>query len=500
MTIYNLNQGIGWASSGVEYAQAYRASILRKLNLEAKFIFTDLFQSENLAHYTANIGFKDDEVIWLYGAFTDVSVAPTTFTVADLEETFLPHIQKVKEDENSIRYYYASEDLYVTAYLRKHYPQFVQRVEYASRGKLIRKDYYSYTKIFSEYYAPRDGQAYVYQRTFFNEDGSVAFEENCEGKQSLFRFKDALIESHEALLGRFLDQLSLTSKDMLIIDRATGSGQPVLKHKGDAKAVVVIHAEHYSENATTDDNILWNNYYEYQFNNAHEFDAFITSTDAQKNTLEKQFEHYIRFRPKIRTIPVGSLEALRHNDTRRHCSVVTCSRLAGEKHIDWLIQAVVKAHEQLSDLTFDIYGEGAQRSFLTDLIAEHNAADDIRLMGHHDLTDVYKGYEVYLAGSTSEGFGLTLMEAVGSGLPIIGLDVPYGNQTFVEDDVNGYLIPRLTPDDAQLYANIFADKLVTLYQQDKLNHFRTASYHKASGFLRSELEKAWLNFVEEVIS
>lgn len=27
MTIYNINLGIGWASSGVEYAQAYRAGV-----------------------------------------------------------------------------------------------------------------------------------------------------------------------------------------------------------------------------------------------------------------------------------------------------------------------------------------------------------------------------------------------------------------------------------------------------------------------------------------
>lgn len=33
MTIYNINLGIGWASSGVEYAQAYRAGVFRKLNL-----------------------------------------------------------------------------------------------------------------------------------------------------------------------------------------------------------------------------------------------------------------------------------------------------------------------------------------------------------------------------------------------------------------------------------------------------------------------------------
>ena len=41
MTIYNINLGIGWASSGVEYAQAYRAGVFRKLNLSSKFIFTD---------------------------------------------------------------------------------------------------------------------------------------------------------------------------------------------------------------------------------------------------------------------------------------------------------------------------------------------------------------------------------------------------------------------------------------------------------------------------
>lgn len=29
MTVYNVNLGISWASSGVEYAQAYRAQSLR---------------------------------------------------------------------------------------------------------------------------------------------------------------------------------------------------------------------------------------------------------------------------------------------------------------------------------------------------------------------------------------------------------------------------------------------------------------------------------------
>ena len=61
--IYNFNLGIGWASSGVEYAQAYRAKLLRSIGADAKFIFTDMFPRDNIEHMTKNIGFLDSEVI-----------------------------------------------------------------------------------------------------------------------------------------------------------------------------------------------------------------------------------------------------------------------------------------------------------------------------------------------------------------------------------------------------------------------------------------------------
>ena len=41
MTIYSINKGIGWASSGVEFAQAYRSQVFASLGEMARFIFTD---------------------------------------------------------------------------------------------------------------------------------------------------------------------------------------------------------------------------------------------------------------------------------------------------------------------------------------------------------------------------------------------------------------------------------------------------------------------------
>ncbi len=60
----------------------------------------------------------------------------------------------------------------------------------------------------------------------------------------------------------------------------------------------------------------------------------------------------------------------------------------------------------------------------------------------------------YLLASTSEGFGLTPMEAVLD--LIIGFDVPCGVQTFVTEGENGYLIPPQHQVDQ--IASAFAEK------------------------------------------
>ena len=69
MTVHNINLGIGWASSGVEYAQAYRSTIFKNTGIKAKFVFMDMFLQDNLSDLTRNMGFADEDIIWLYSYF-----------------------------------------------------------------------------------------------------------------------------------------------------------------------------------------------------------------------------------------------------------------------------------------------------------------------------------------------------------------------------------------------------------------------------------------------
>lgn len=499
MTIYNINYSIGWASSGIEYAQFYRAKMLREQKESLKFVFLDFMTRENIQTLTSHMGYYDHEIIWIYQYFTDIKIAPTTYTINNLIDTLDMKITRREENKKIVKLFSETNQTYVTCFLKEQGKPYVDRAEFVSRGKLIRKDFYTYTRTFSEYYAPHENRAKVYMRQFYNEDGSIAYNEYLNNNGQLYMFKDQIFYSKEEFVAYFMKCLHLTSRDIVLIDRSKGMAQPVIQNKGESQLGVVIHAEHYSENSTTDDYILWNNYYEYVFSHSREIDFYIAATDRQKAVLSHQFNQYYGNLPKIYTVPVGSIHDVIVPDSRKPYSVITASRLASEKHIDWLVKAVVKAKQSIPDLIFDIYGEGAERNMLQKLIDENEANDYIKLLGHVKLQDVYANYKLFFAGSTSEGFGLTLMEAVGSGLGMIGFDVNYGNTTFISHHENGYLIPfdKSHQSEQEIVDNL-ANAVVQFFKNDT-SSFHEKSYELAEQYKTDNIKQKWFHLIEEVL-
>lgn len=490
--IYNFNLGIGWASSGVEYAQAYRAKMLRNIRMPAKFVFTDMFPRDPLIHMTRNIGFLDEEIIWLYTFFTDCKPAPVSYRLADLEKSFGGRRFRMQKEGSVVRYIFEGKNNFYTAYLVNERTDLVHRVEMVSKGLLIRKDYYTFCRIYSEYYAPLENAAHLYMRRFFNVDGSVAYEEMVDGEQSVYRFPDRMIFSKEELVGYMVSRLGLTQEDVVIIDRTTGIGQSILENAKPARVGIVIHADHFSEGSTDENNILWNNYYEYAFAQYRHIDFYVTATDAQNQLVREHFRKYKGIEPNVVTIPVGSIFELKKPlSPRKKHGLITASRLASEKHVDWLIDAVVQAHETIPDVTLDIYGKGVEEANLRNQIDKLQCGDYVHLMGQQKLDDVYQKYQAYLSASTSEGFGLTLLEAIGAGLPIIGFDVRYGNQTFIDSGENGYIIPVHEEMDSKERIQKLAERVICLFTEADLGAFRRHSYEKAAEFMTREVEKKW---------
>lgn len=511
MTVYNINLGIGWASSGVEYAQAYRSKSFSQEHIPAKYVFSDLILANNIEDLTANLGFKDEEIIWLYNFFTDVKIAPSDYLLSKWESdaglTMRGDYEK-KVTDNEAQYTLPDENLFIGVRLHDAKRQTIDQVSYVSKGILVKRDFYSYTKYACEYYSGEKKNNHVIFREFYNEDGSIAYIEHLgKNNEELFEFPhQQFFYSKNDLYREMIKRWKLTSDDVIMIDR-NGEGtnlsneQLLLEENTPAKLVIVVHADHYDKHYTNDHHILWNNFYEYSFTHTDEFDSFIVSTNKQKELFAKQEKKYFNKRPRIDTIPVGSLEELRHpEEPRKKHSLITASRLATEKHVDWLVKAVVAAHEQVQDVSFDIYGQGSEHDRLQKLINDNQAGSYIHLMGQHNLAKTYIKYDAYIAASTSEGFGLSLLEAVGSGMPMIGFDVPYGNQTFIENNKNGYLLDYDEEWSEKQKVASLSKAIVDMFTKTNLEKFSDHSYQIATPYLQDNIAKKWKAVMEDIVN
>ena len=72
----------------------------------------------------------------------------------------------------------------------------------------------------------------MYLRRFFNEDGTVAYEEVNDDGNVIYRLPERFLSSKEELVGYMVSKLSLTENDVVLIDRITGVGQAILEIAG----------------------------------------------------------------------------------------------------------------------------------------------------------------------------------------------------------------------------------------------------------------------------
>lgn len=489
MTIYTFNLLVGFEPNGVDVAQASRAKMLRGLGVAAKFIFTTWPTPEKLAYYLS-LGHRDEELLFAHLGFTDQETTVPQKTVGALQMEFqLTRLDVVENTEEAIRYQFADGNA-LTFHLAPYHPDCVRYVDYLLSGNMIKRVYYGVCKLATEYFQ----YGSVVRRTYHNQDGSIAFEELKLGGSWLYKLGPEIVTNHTEVMRRFLLQLSLKEEDLILLDRASRMyfARPLLEKDHPSKLAMVFHSEHEFENGHL------NYEYYYVFKYAKRFDYFITATDLQKEVLEQTLAKQGCQGIPIYSIPVGHLEELTESQgDRPPFSVITASRLDPRKRIDLAVRVVAQAHKHLPTLQFDIYGKGGEEDNLRHLIQELEAQDYIHLRGHADLKQIYPHYQAYLTASQWETFGLTLMEAAGAGLALLGFDARYGNPTFIKEGENGYLVPYSGKRPEEELVKELADKLVQLFESD-LAPFHQASYDLASCYLKTKVQEVWKQMLKEM--
>lgn len=140
-----------------------------------------------------------------------------------------------------------------------------------------------------------------------------------------------------------------------------------------------------------------------------------------------------------------------YQDDKRN--VLFLSRMEPRKGLKFLLKAIPLVRkrmeaEGLPPVRFILVGDGPQRSRFQKYV-QHNNWDDIVFAGF--ITDAekpsyYKTADIYCAPSTgNESQGITLLEAMATGTPVIASDIPGYRTVITESDI-GIMIPPKDPE------------------------------------------------------
>ncbi|MET9498035.1 glycosyltransferase family 4 protein [Streptomyces sp. NPDC006552] len=121
--------------------------------------------------------------------------------------------------------------------------------------------------------------------------------------------------------------------------------------------------------------------------------------------------------------------------------VVAAGRLAPVKRYDLLIKAFDKVRAERPDWRLRIYGGGKQKEKLRRLIDQRGLYNHVFLMGTaHPIEPEWAKGSVAAVTSTFESFGMTIVEAMRCGLPVVSTDCPHGPGEIIDNGVDGRLV------------------------------------------------------------
>lgn len=185
-------------------------------------------------------------------------------------------------------------------------------------------------------------------------------------------------------------------------------------------------------------------------------DAFVTVTEADARTFRERMPM-----PGVRVLSIpNSVPAPPFTTSGHHSrTIVSAGRLAPSKRHDLLVQAFSMVSEDFPDWTLRIYGSGSKRASLERLVASLGLQDRVWLMGAHPRVEEVWALGAFAATTSSEEpFGMTIVEAMRSGLPVVSTDCPHGPASIIRDGEDGRLVPnRSVPGIAEGLAELMGD-------------------------------------------
>lgn len=141
--------------------------------------------------------------------------------------------------------------------------------------------------------------------------------------------------------------------------------------------------------------------------------------------------------------------------------VITVNHLHPRKRIDLFLEAVVVARENVPGVAALVVGDGPERASLKERVVQlgMDVGHDVIFTGavsEAELPAHYALANVYMHTGREESFGLSVIEALKLGMPVVSV-AEGGPLDTVQDKVSGRLVPATAQDLGEALADLLAD-------------------------------------------
>lgn len=169
-------------------------------------------------------------------------------------------------------------------------------------------------------------------------------------------------------------------------------------------------------------------------------DAIIAPTNSTLRYLQSN-----NINKLIKVIPSGILPVYLSEfkeRTNKTFHLVTVSRFAKEKNLEFLLDVFSKLDQNAFDFT--LIGYGSHFDYLQNYAYQklNLSKEKVKFIVQPTkelIADYYKKSDVFLFSSLSETQGLVMAEAMAGGCPVIALQAP-GASDIIESGINGFLV------------------------------------------------------------
>ncbi|MEU3830076.1 glycosyltransferase family 4 protein [Streptomyces sp. NPDC029080] len=238
--------------------------------------------------------------------------------------------------------------------------------------------------------------------------------------------------------------------DVLI---ATRAGYNLLAARFAPRRVVIVGREHRNF-SFHDDDMLERIGHRYP-----QLDALVTRTESDR----RDYAHMLgEAAVSVVSIP-GELppgRQLRSSLDQR--VIATAGRLVDVKRYDRLISAFARVRAACPAWILRIYGDGALEEGLRAHADRLGLGDSVHFMGPTgDIEGELAKASILAVSSDNEGFGRTIIEAFGCGVPVVSFDCPRGPREIITPGHDGRLVPPADVD-------ALAAALIDLINDDEL--------------------------------